>query len=169
MNTSRTHLLYSTVALREWRCTISSFVVLVIAALATFSAPNAHAIDSLPLDRLQPGLWKVVRTINRHDGKPEDVRQSEYCASPRKEITKMLRTATTLCRTNVTKLAEDKYEISAACNLGLISGTNRTVITLISDTSYSAEVDTIGTKFGEKQHRSEKILAVRESDCAEKK
>lgn len=81
----------------------------------------------------------------------------------------MLRTATTLCRTNVTKLAEDKYEISAACNLGLISGTNRTVITLISDTSYSAEVDTIGTKFGEKQHRSEKILAVRESDCAEKK
>jgi Protein of unknown function (DUF3617) len=126
---------------------------------------NAFAIDSIPLDQLKPGLWKVVRTIDRHDGSAEEVRQSEYCASPKKEITKTLRAASLLCKTNVTKLTDNKYEVAASCRLPGISGTNRTIITIMSETNYSAEVDTIGSKFGEKQHRSEKILAVRESDC----
>jgi Protein of unknown function (DUF3617) len=127
----------------------------------------ASAIDSIPLDQLKPGLWKVVRTIDRHDGQPEQVRQSEYCASPKKEITRMLRTASLLCKTNVTKLGDNAYEVAASCKLPGISGTNKTLITIISDVSYSAEVNTIGTKLGEKQHRSEKILAARDGDCKE--
>jgi hypothetical protein len=132
---------------------------------ASLACANAFAIDSIPLDQLKPGLWKVVRTIDRHDGQPEQVRQSEYCASPKKEITKTLRAASLLCKTSVTKLADNKYEVAASCKLPGISGSNRTIITIVSDTNYSAEVDTIGSKFGEKQHRSEKILAMRESDC----
>ena len=42
---------------------------------------------------------------------------------------------------------------------------NSTVITIVSPTEYTAEVDTIGTKFGEKQHRKEMIRAVRAGDC----
>lgn len=149
---------------------ISRSRLLLIAGLAaTLFSASAAAIDSLPLDQLKPGLWKVVRTIDRHDGKPEEVRQSEYCASPKKEITRTLRAATLLCKTNVIKLADNKYEVAASCKLPGISGSNKTVITLMNDVSYSAEVDTIGTKFGDKQHRSEKILAVRESDCTEQK
>jgi Protein of unknown function (DUF3617) len=127
----------------------------------------ASAIDSIPLDQLKPGLWKVVRTIDRHDGQPEQVRQSEYCASPKKEITRMLRTASLLCKTNVTKLSDNAYEVAASCKLPGISGTNKTLIRIISDVSYSAEVNTIGAKLGEKQHRSEKILAARDGDCKE--
>jgi Protein of unknown function (DUF3617) len=138
-----------------------------IAILIFTCALPACAIDSIPLDQLKPGLWKLVRTIDRHDGSAEEVRQSEYCASPKKEITKMLRAATLLCKTNVNKLAENKYEVNASCRLPGISGTNKTVITIIDDVHYSAEVDTIGTKFGEKQHRSEKILAARDGDCKE--
>jgi Protein of unknown function (DUF3617) len=141
-------------------------------SFATFAfsvalALPASALDSIPLDQLKPGLWKVVRTIDRHDGQPEQVRQSEYCASPKNEITKMLRTASLLCKTNVTKLAENKYEMAASCKLPGISGTNKTTITIMSDTSYSADVNTVGTKLGEKQHRSEKILAARDGDCKE--
>ncbi|TAG04436.1 MAG: DUF3617 family protein [Betaproteobacteria bacterium] len=127
----------------------------------------AHAIDSIPLDQLKPGLWKVVRTIDRHDGNAEEVRQSEYCASPKKEITRTLRAATLLCKTNVTKTGDNKYEVAASCKLPGISGTNKTVITILNENNYSAVVDTMGTKFGEKQHRSEKILAVRDGDCKE--
>jgi hypothetical protein len=136
-------------------------------SLSALALPT-WALDSIPLDQLKPGLWKVVRTIDKHDGQPEQVRQSEYCASPKKEILKTLRTAAMLCKTNVSKLADNKYEITASCKLGIASGSNRTVITLIDDANYSAEVDTIGTKFGEKLHRSEKILAAREGDCSEK-
>ncbi len=136
----------------------------VAAAILTLALP-AQAIDSIPLDQLKPGLWKVVRTIDRHDGSAEEVRQSEYCASPKKEITKTLRAASLLCKTNVTKIGDNKYEVAASCKLPGISGSNKTIITIISDTNYSADVDTVGTKFGEKQHRSEKILAVREGDC----
>jgi Protein of unknown function (DUF3617) len=138
----------------------------IVISLAAVALPT-WAIDSIPLDQLKPGLWKVVRTIDRHDGSAEEVRQSEYCASPKKEITRTLRAATLLCKTNVTKLSDNAYEVAASCRLPGISGTNKTVITIISDTNYSADVDTIGTKFGEKQHRSEKILALRESDCKE--
>jgi hypothetical protein len=94
-----------------------------------------------------------------------DAIQSEYCASPKKEILKTLRTAAMLCKTNVTKLEENKYEVTASCKLGIASGSNRTVITIIDDANYSAFVDTVGTKFGEKLRRSEKILAMREGDC----
>lgn len=139
-----------------------------IAAIALlFAAAPSWAIDAIPLDQLKPGLWKVVRSIDRHDGQPEQVRQSEYCASPKKELTKMLRTASLLCKTTVTKLAENKYDVNASCKLPGISGSNKTVITIISDASYSANVDTVGTKFGEKQHRSERILAARDGDCKE--
>jgi Protein of unknown function (DUF3617) len=143
---------------------LSLSIVLVTSTLAL----PASALDSIPLDQLKPGLWKVVRTIDRHDGQAEQVRQSEYCANPKKEILKTLRTAAMLCKTNVTKLEENKYEVTASCKLGVASGNNRTVITIIDDTNYSAHVDTIGTKFGEKMHRSEKILAAREGDCKEK-
>ncbi len=134
--------------------------------LAALALP-ANAIDSIPLDQLKPGLWKVVRTIDRHDGSAEEVRQSEYCASPKKEITRTLRAATLLCKTNVTKTGDNKYEVAASCKLPGISGTNKTIVTILNENNYSADVDTIGSKFGEKQHRSEKILAVREGDCKE--
>jgi hypothetical protein len=133
-------------------------------SMATFAAPT-WALDAIPLDQLKPGLWKVVRTIDRHDGSAEQVRQSEYCASPKKEILKTLRTAAMLCKTNVTKLEENKYEVTASCKLGIASGNNKTFITIIDDANYSAVVDTVGTKFGEKLRRSEKILAMREGDC----
>jgi Protein of unknown function (DUF3617) len=137
-----------------------------IAALALFSVnSSAWAIDGIPLDQLKPGLWKVVRTIDRHDGLPAQVRESEYCASPKKELTRMLRTASLLCKTTVTQLADNKYDVNASCKLPGISGNNKTVITIMSDASYSADVDTVGIKLGEKQHRSEKILAARDGDC----
>ncbi len=139
----------------------------IAAFLLLFTATHAWAIDAIPLDQLKAGLWKVVRTIDRHDGQPAQVRQSEYCASPKKELTRMLRTASLLCKTTVTKLSENKYEVDASCKLPGISGSNKTVITIVSDASYSADVDTAGTKFGEKQHRSEKIIAVRDGDCKE--
>jgi hypothetical protein len=142
------------------------FAIPVTITLSVLTLP-AWAIDSIPLDQLKPGLWKVMRTIDRHDGQPEQVRQSEYCASPKKEITSMLRKAAMLCKTNVTKLADNKYEVAASCNLGIASGSNKTVITIIDDTNYSADVDTVGTKFGEKLRRSEKILAARDGDCKE--
>ncbi len=141
---------------------------IVLAISLSVLALPAWALDSIPLDQLKAGLWKVIRTIDRHDGQPEQVRQSEYCASPKKEILKTLRTAAMLCKTNVTKLTDNKYEVTASCKLGIASGNNRTVITLIDDNNYSADVDTTGTKFGEKLHRSEKILAVREGDCKSK-
>jgi Protein of unknown function (DUF3617) len=143
------------------------YIALATSLSISALALPAWAIDSIPLDQLKPGLWKVVRTIDRHDGQPEQVRQSEYCASPKKEITSMLRKAAMLCKTNVTKLADNKYEVAASCNLGIASGSNKTVITIIDDTNYSADVDTVGTKFGEKLRRSERVRAMRESDCKE--
>jgi Protein of unknown function (DUF3617) len=142
-------------------------IALAISLSISTVAPPAWAIDSIPLDQLKPGLWKVVRTIDRHDGQPEQVRESEYCASPKKEITRMLRTASLLCKTNVIKVADNKYEMAASCKLPGISGTNKTTITIVSDSSYSADVNTVGTKLGEKQHRSEKIHAARDGDCKE--
>ena len=141
----------------------ASAFAFAIATSATF------AIDSIPLDQLRPGLWKVERKIEKLDLNPieYETRNSEYCASPKKEITRTLRAASFLCKTEVKTLAENKFEMSARCNLPGISGTNTTLITIVSADQYSAEVDTIGSKFGEKQHRKEQISAVRAGDCKE--
>lgn len=133
----------------------------------TSASLPAFALDSLPLDQLQHGLWKVERRIEKLEENPviRETRQSEYCASPKKEILKTLRTASYLCKTSVNKLGDNKFEIDASCKLGIVAGTNKTIITIVSPTSYTAEVENKGTKLGEKQHRKEVITAVREGDC----
>ncbi len=146
----------------------SSALLRYIAAIASLSAASfAWSIDSIPLDQLQHGLWKVERKIEKLEENPvvHETRHSEYCASPKKEITKTLRTASYLCKTSVTKLEENKFSIDASCKLGIVSGTNKTVITIVSPTQYTAEVENIGTKLGEKQHRKETITAERAGDC----
>lgn len=141
------------------------FLALLVANVAL----PAFALDSLPLDQLQHGLWKVERKIEKLEENPvvRETRHSEYCASPKKEILKTLRTASYLCKTEVSKLADNKFSIDAACKLGIVSGTNKTIITIVSPTQYSAEVENKGSKLGEKQHRKEFITAVRAGDCGE--
>ena len=140
-----------------------------VAGLIVAIASPAFALDSIPLDQLQPGRWKVERRIEKLDLNPveRETRNSEYCASPKKEISRTLRLAGFLCKTETTKVADNKYSVHATCKLPGISGENTTIITIISPTEYTAEVDTIGTKFGEKQHRKELISAVRAGDCQE--
>lgn len=136
---------------------------------STFAAAPAFAIDSIPLDQLRAGLWKVERKIEKLDLSPVEyeTRNSEYCASPKKELLRTMNVASFLCKTSVTALAENKFQMQARCNLPGISGTSSTIITIVSADQYSAEVDTIGTKFGEKQHRKEQISALRAGDCRE--
>lgn len=133
------------------------------------AASTSFAIDAIPLDQLQPGRWKVERRIEKLDLNPVEyeTRNSEYCASPKKEISRTLRLAGFLCKTETTKVADNKYSVHATCKLPGISGENTTIITIVSPGEYTAEVDTIGTKFGEKQHRKETITAVRAGDCQE--
>ena len=137
----------------------------------TFALPAvpAFAIDGIPLDQLRPGLWKVQRKIEKLDLTPveHETRNSEYCANPKKELSRTFNAMAFLCKTSVTKLTDNKYEAQARCNLGAISGSNTTTITIVSPDEYAADVDTIGTKFGEKQHRKEQITAVRAGDCKE--
>lgn len=143
----------------------------IAVAAGLLASPNAHALDSLPLDQLKPGLWKIDRRIERMaGGDPAHVgetqtRHSEYCVDPKQEILRTLRAASFLCRTEVTRLDSTRYEISARCTLPGISGENKTVITLHSAARYSAEVETKGKKFGEFQHRRERIDAVRTGEC----
>lgn len=127
----------------------------------------AFAIDGIPLEQLRPGLWKVERKIEKLDLSPieYETRNSEYCASPKKELSRTMNVASLLCKTSVTTLAENKFQMLARCNLPGISGTNTTTVTIVSADEYTADVDTIGTKFGEKQHRKEQISAVRAGDC----
>jgi hypothetical protein len=138
----------------------------LLLALSAASA-CAFAIDGIPLDQLRPGLWKVERKIEKLDLNPVEyeTRNSEYCASPKKELSRTMNVASFLCKTSVTTLAENKFQMLARCNLPGISGTNTTTITIVSADEYTAEVDTIGTKMGEKQHRKEQISAVRAGDC----
>lgn len=142
-------------------------LALTIFVLAT--AAPAFGIDSIPLDQLRPGLWKVERKIEKLDLSPveHETRNSEYCASPKKELSRTMNVASLLCKTSVTTIAENKFQMQARCNLPGISGTNTTTITIVSADEYSADVDTVGTKFGEKQHRKEQISAVRAGDCKE--
>ncbi len=146
--------------------------LLAIAVTASLLAsPFACALDSLPLDQLKPGLWKIDRRIERiAGGNPAHVgetqtRHSEYCVDPKHEILRTLRATSLLCKTEVMRLDSTRYEISARCTLPGISGENKTVITLLSATRYSAEVETRGKKFGDFQHRREKIDAVRTGEC----
>lgn len=138
----------------------------LVSALVLVSLPVA-AIDSIPLDQLQPGLWKVERKIEKLDLNPveHETRNTEYCASPRKEISRVLSITNLLCKTEDSKIGDNRYKVHATCRLGLIAGENTTVITIVSPTEYTAEVETIGAKFGEKQHRKEVIRAVRAGDC----
>lgn len=134
--------------------------------LALASLP-VSALDAIPLDQLQPGLWKVERRIEKLDLNPveHETRNTEYCASPKKEISRVLSVTNLLCKTEDSKLGDNRYQVHATCRLPGIRGENTTIITIVSPTEYTAEVDTIGTKFGEKQHRKERIRAVRAGDC----
>jgi hypothetical protein len=135
-------------------------------AVSTFAFP-VFALDSIPLDQLRPGLWKVERKIEKLDLVPVEyeTRHSEYCTNPKTELTRTMRVASFLCKTEVTTLGDNKFQMQARCNLPGISGSNTTIITIINADQYTASVDTAGTKFGEKQHRKEQISAVRAGDC----
>jgi Protein of unknown function (DUF3617) len=145
---------------------MKKFVLTTSLLVATFPA---FAIDSIPLDQLRPGLWKVERKMEKLDLNPVEyeTRNSEYCASPKKEITRTLRVASFLCKSTVTALADNKYQVQARCNLGAVSGSNTTIITIVSADEYRAEVDTEGSVLGKPQHRKEQISAVRAGDCKE--
>lgn len=140
-----------------------------LVAAAAFLCGGAAAIDSIPLDQLQPGLWKVERKIEKLDHNPveHETRNTEYCASPKKEIARTLRVADMLCKTNDSKVGDNRYRIHATCRLPGIRGENTTIITIVSAGEYTAEVETIGSKFGEKQHRKEFISARRAGDCTQ--
>ena len=132
----------------------------ILLALAVSAASvSAFAIDSIPLDQLRPGLWKVERKMEKLDLNPVEyeTRNSEYCASPKKELTRMLRAASMLCKSTVTALADNKYQVQARCNLPGVTGSNTTIITIVSADEYRAEVDTEGSVFGKQQHRKEQI------------
>ena len=147
-----------------------SFTSRSVAALALSAASvAAFAIDSIPLDQLRPGLWKVERKMEKLDLNPVEyeTRNSEYCASPKKELTRMLRAASMLCKSTITTLADNKYQVQARCNLPGVTGSNTTIITIVSADEYRAEVDTEGSIFGKQQHRKEQISATRAGDCKE--
>ena len=147
-----------------------SFTSRSVAALALSAASvAAFAIDSIPLDQLRPGLWKVERKMEKLDLNPVEyeTRNSEYCASPKKELTRMLRAASMLCKSTITALADNKYQVQARCNLPGVTGSNTTIITIVSADEYRAEVDTEGSIFGKQQHRKEQISATRAGDCKE--
>ena len=126
-------------------------------------------MDSIPLDQLRPGLWKVERKMEKLDLHPVqyETRNSEYCASPKKELTRMLRAASLLCKSTVTAVADNKYQVQARCNLPGVTGSNTTTITIVSADEYRADVDTEGSVFGKQQHRKEQISATRAGDCTE--
>ena len=147
-----------------------SFTSRSVAALALSAASvAAFAIDSIPLDQLRPGLWKVERKMEKLDLNPVEyeTRNSEYCASPKKELTRMLRAASMLCKSTITTLADNKYQVQARCNLPGVTGSNTTIITIVSADEYRAEVDTEGSVLGKQQHRKEQISATRAGDCKE--
>ena len=140
----------------------------VLALASAFSVVSpALVLDSIPLEQLQPGLWKVERKMEKLDLNPVEyeTRNTEYCASPKKEIARVLSVTNLLCKTEDSKVGENRYQIHAKCNLFGIVGENTTIITIVSPSEYTAEVETIGTKFGKKQHRKELITAKRAGDC----
>jgi hypothetical protein len=138
---------------------------LALSILILASAPTL-AGDRLPLDQLKPGKWEVVRTIKK-PGEAPTVRKTDYCASPKKEIQRVLSLASFLCKSEVKQVSEKTFDITATCNLpGGIAGTNRTTITLHDATHYSIETESKGTKFGGvPSERSESIKAVRAGEC----
>jgi Protein of unknown function (DUF3617) len=135
--------------------------------LALTCATSVWALDSLPLDQLKAGKWEVERTI-RKPGEEVQVRKTDYCASPRKEISRALSVASWLCKSEIVKVDDKTFDITARCNLpGGLAGTNHTTITLIDAEHYTIETATKGTKFGGAPiERSETIKAQRSGDCA---
>ena len=148
---------------------MNKFFFTISSLAAAALALPAFAIDTIPLDQLRPGLWKVERKMEKLDLNPVEyeTRNSEYCASPKKEITRTLRVASFLCKSTVTALADNKYQVQARCNLPGVTGSNTTIITIVSADEYRAEVDTEGSVLGKQQHRKEQISAVRAGDCKE--
>ena len=142
---------------------------LLLALAVGAASVSALAIDTIPLDQLRPGLWKVERKMEKLDLNPVEyeTRNSEYCASPKKELTRMLRAASMLCKSTTTALADNKYQVEARCNLPGVTGSNTTIITIVSADEYRADVDTEGSVFGKQQHRKEQISASRAGDCKE--
>ncbi|MBC7711209.1 MAG: DUF3617 family protein [Rhizobacter sp.] len=142
---------------------------ILLALAVSVASVSALAIDSIPLDQLRPGLWKVERKMEKLDLNPVEyeTRNSEYCASPKKELTRMLRAASMLCKSTITALADNKYQVQARCNLPGVTGSNTTIITIVSADEYRADVDTEGSVFGKQQHRKEQISASRAGDCTE--
>jgi Protein of unknown function (DUF3617) len=132
------------------------------------SAP-ALALDRLPLDQLKPGKWEVERTI-RKPGEAPTLRKTDYCASPKKEIQRALSIASFLCRSEIKQVTDNKFDITAQCNLpGGIAGTNHTTITLLDSTHYTIETESKGTKFGGvPAERRESIKAYRVGECEDK-
>ncbi|MCS6996251.1 MAG: DUF3617 domain-containing protein [Casimicrobiaceae bacterium] len=141
----------------------------LVAALAA-STPLA-AQDQLPLDQLQQGLWKIERRIERLAGndhaqaKAIQTRTQTYCVDPKHEIRRTLLAASFVCDTEITRRDDKHYEIVARCHLPGISGESRTRLTFASPTRYLAEVETKGRKWGDLQHRRERIEAARLGDC----
>jgi hypothetical protein len=134
-------------------------------ACLLLTAPLAAYADALPLDQLKAGKWEVQRTI-RKPGEEPTVRKTDYCASPKKEINRVLSIAAFLCRSEVKKVSDTTFDVTATCNLaGGITGTNHTVITLIDSENYAIETTTKGKKFGTPVERSESIKANRVGDC----
>jgi hypothetical protein len=142
---------------------------LLFTALLIAMPSVAMAADRLPLGQLKAGRWEVERHIRKVGEEPK-TRKSEYCASPKKEIGRVLSLAGFLCKSDVKKVKDDVYNITASCSLpGGLSGSNSTTITLHSAEKYSIETHTKGTKFGGvATERSESITAIRVGDCDEK-
>ncbi len=142
-----------------------SLALFIVLATATV-AQSALAVDRLPLEQLKAGKWLVERTI-RKPGQEPTVRKTNYCASPRKEIQRVLSLAAFLCKSEIKQIDEKSYDVTAKCSLpGGLAGTNHTVITLIDSENYTIETATKGTKFGgEPTERSESIKARRAGEC----
>ena len=123
---------------------------LVLATLTVGFTSAAVALDSIPLDQLQPGLWKVERKMEKLDLNPVEyeTRNTEYCASPKKEIARVLSITNMLCKAEDSKIGDNRYKVHAKCNLFGIVGENTTIITIVSPSEYTADSETIGTKFG---------------------
>ena len=58
----------------------------------------------------------------------------------------MLSITNLLCKTEDSKVGDNRYKVHATCRLPGIRGENTTVITIVSPAEYTAEVETIGTK-----------------------
>jgi Protein of unknown function (DUF3617) len=140
----------------------------LITCLLALSLP-VLALDELPLDQLQPGNWAVERVITKlsEADAPVSTRQTTYCASPKKEIKKLLTMANLLCKTQIKTVADNQFDITATCKLpGGLAGSNHSTLTITDSANYKLETYTKGTKFGGVPiERREVISAKRLGEC----